>query len=86
MVVGGQTALATLLPEKELWFSLGWSWCGCFEEEIIVLLMPRFLKPKSCRSHYTEYAAPFEGNTNKLRWEVWIRCVRFMSGITGRLL
>jgi len=61
-------ALATLLPEKLHWFSLGWrlggcwSWCGCFGEEIVVLLVPRFLNPKSssvCPSHYTECAAPY---------------------------
>jgi len=42
------SALATLLPEKKLWFSLSWrldghwSWPGCFGEKIVLLLLPRF--------------------------------------------
>jgi hypothetical protein len=48
MIVVRLSALATLLPEKKLWFS--WSWrldgrsrlSGCFGEEIVLLLLPRF--------------------------------------------
>jgi hypothetical protein len=42
------SALATLLPETKLCFSLSWrlggcwSWPGCFGEKIVLLLCPRF--------------------------------------------
>jgi len=45
------SALATFRPDKKHWFSLVWrlggrySWCGCFGEEVVVLLVPRFLNP-----------------------------------------
>jgi len=48
MIAVRMSALATLLPEKKLWFSLGWRlaghwrWSGCFEEEIFLLFLPRF--------------------------------------------
>jgi len=41
------SALATIMPEKKLWFSLSWrldghwSWPGCFGEKIVFLLHPR---------------------------------------------
>jgi hypothetical protein len=62
------SVLATLMPEKKLWFSLGLrlggrcSLCGCFGEDIILLLIPRSLNPKSSSiypSHYSEHAAPY---------------------------
>jgi hypothetical protein len=40
--------LATLLPEKKLWFPFSWrlgrhcSWSGVFGEEIVLLLLPKF--------------------------------------------
>ena len=47
--------LATLLPEKKLWFPFSWrlgrhcSWSGVFGEEIVLLLLPRF-EPKNFQS------------------------------------
>ena len=48
MIVVRLSALATSLPEKKVWFSLSWrlgecwSWSGCFGENIVLLLLPRF--------------------------------------------
>ena len=96
MWVVSLSALATLLPEKKLWFSLSWRldwhwrWPGWFGEKIVLLLLQRFcsIYPSYC----TDHAAPywFEGNTkvhiNMMRWQVGIGCVWFMTGIPGRLL
>ena len=92
--------LATLRPQKKLWFWMSlmlggcWSWPGCFGEKIVLLLRPRF-EPQIFQHISQLLYWPccllwFEGNTkvhiNILRRKVGIGCVWFMTGILGRLL
>jgi len=100
MWMGILSALATLWPQKNLWSSLSWmlggcwSWPGCFGENTVLLLGPRF-EPQIFQ-HISQLlywqCCPlwFEGNTkvhiNKVRWDVGIGCVWFMTGIPGSLL
>ena len=97
MWVVRQSALATLLQRKGCGFHWvgGWSWSGYFREEIVLLLLWRFeslIFQRIYPAHCTDCAAPywFEGNTEvhiyKMRWEVWIEYVWFMTGIPGRFL
>jgi hypothetical protein len=86
MIVVGLSVQDTLLPYKELWFSLiwrlggHWNRSGCLGEEVFSCFC-QDLNPRSSSvypSHGTDYAAPylFEDNAkifiNTMRWDVWL--------------